>query len=222
LGLNLDITSILITLVALFLSIDVHEFAHALAAHLLGDDTAQRLGRLTLNPLAHLDPMGAIMIVVSSLLGFGIGWGKPVPFNPYKLRVDRRTGSGLVAVAGPASNLILAVLASLPIRLLPTSALPMVVWQLLVVLALINISLAIFNLLPIVPLDGHHVLIAALAAVDSGWSRRLASVWERLQRAGPSLLILIIIANSYIGILDAILSPPARALRGWIMGPAWS
>jgi Zn-dependent protease len=193
-----------------------------LAAYLLGDDTARRLGRLTLNPLAHLDPLGAIMIVVSSLLGFGIGWGKPVPFNPHNLRVDRRTGSGLVAVAGPLSNLILATLAALPIRLLPTSALPMVVWELLVILVLINISLAVFNLLPIVPLDGHHVMIAALAAVDTGWSRRLANGWERLQRAGPSLLMLIIIANSYIGILDALLSPPASTLRAWIMGPAWS
>ena len=107
---NIDIKSLVISLVALVISIDVHEFSHAWAAYLLGDDTAKRMGRLSLNPLVHLDPLGAVMMLVSSFAGFGIGWGKPVPYNPRNLRVDARTGGGVVAVAGPVSNLILASL----------------------------------------------------------------------------------------------------------------
>ena len=219
---NLDIPGIIISLVALLVCIDVHEFAHAWAAFRLGDDTAQRMGRLSLNPLVHLDPLGTIMILLSSLTGFGIGWGKPVPYNPRNLRLDARTGGGLVAVAGPVSNLLLALLIALPLRLLPVGALPKGLgWDIFTALARINIGLAVFNLLPIFPLDGHSVLLGALSAVGTPWAQRWADFWARLQVLGPNLLILVIIADNFlpISILSGILSPPIITLCRWIFGP---
>jgi Zn-dependent protease len=218
-NLSFDIKRLLISLCALLVSIDVHEFSHAWAASLLGDNTARRMGRLSLNPMVHLDPIGTIMILVSSLTGFGIGWGKPVPFNPRNLRVDPRTGSGLVAVAGPASNLVLATLAALPLRLLPAGTVPDLLWEVLMPFAWINISLAVFNLLPVIPLDGHSVLVGALTAVGTNWARRAADTWDRLQAFGPNLLMVIIIANSFVPILGTVLGPPSLTLCRWILGP---
>lgn len=217
-NLNLDVKSLIISLVALLISIDVHEFAHAWAAFRLGDNTAQRMGRLSLNPLVHLDPMGTIMILVSSLAGFGIGWGKPVPYNPRNLRLDPRTGGGLIAVAGPASNLILASLVALPLRLLPLGSMPDLLWDILTSLAWINISLAVFNLLPIFPLDGHSVLLGALTAVRTSWARRWADFWEQSRSMGPGLLMIVIIADRFVPILGRILAPPALTLCRWIFG----
>lgn len=217
-NLDLDVKSLIISLVALLISIDVHEFGHAWAAFLLGDNTAQRMGRLSLNPLVHLDPMGTIMILVSSLAGFGIGWGKPVPYNPRNLRLDPRTGGGLIAVAGPASNLVLASLVALPLRLLPLGSMPDLLWDILTTLAWINISLAVFNLLPIFPLDGHGVLLGALTAVRTDWARRWADFWERSRAMGPGLLMIVIIANNFVPVLGRILTPPALTLCRWIFG----
>jgi len=216
---DFDAKTLIISLFALLISIDVHEFAHAWAAFRLGDNTAQQMGRLSLNPLAHLDPMGTIMILLSSLTGFGIGWGKPVPYNPRNLRLDPRSGGGLIAVAGPASNIILATVAASPLRLLPAQSIPGLLWDILVPFAWINISLAVFNLLPVPPLDGHSVLLGALTAVGTGWARRAADGWERLSAMGPSLLLVVIIANSYIPILSTVLGPPAYTLCRWILGP---
>ena len=206
---------IVISLVILVLSIDVHEFAHAWAATRLGDNTAQRLGRLSLNPLVHLDPAGAIMMLLSSLAGFGIGWGKPVPVNPYRLRPDPRTGMGLVAIAGPVSNLILASLAAAPVRLLP---LPEMLWITLVYLAIINISLAVFNLLPIYPLDGYSVLLGVLNAVGTGWAQRWTNLWTRQEAMGPGLLIMLIIVDRYVPIMQKVLEPPVTALCRLTLG----
>ncbi|MBM4429984.1 MAG: site-2 protease family protein [Chloroflexi bacterium] len=218
---NLDIQGLIITLVALLICIDVHEFAHAWAAFRLGDNTAQRMGRLSLNPLVHLDPVGTIMILLSSLTGFGIGWGKPVPYNPRNLRVDPRTGGGLVAVAGPVSNLILAGVIALPLRLLPAQSLSAGLgWDILVALARVNLGLAVFNLLPIFPLDGHSVLLGALTAVGTRWAQRWADAWARFQALGPNLLILVIVADNFLptSILGEILSPPIITLCRWIFG----
>lgn len=205
----------IISLVILLLSIDVHEFAHAWTATRLGDTTAQRLGRLSLNPLVHLDPVGTIMILLSSLGGFGIGWGKPVPVNPYNLRTDPRTGMGLVAVSGPLSNLILASVAALPLRLLP---IPGVLEFILELLVLLNISLAVFNLLPIYPLDGYSVLLGILNAVHTSWAQRWTDFWTRQEALGPGLLILLIIVDRYVPIMQKILNPPITALRLLILG----
>ncbi|HBY74136.1 MAG TPA: site-2 protease family protein, partial [Candidatus Kerfeldbacteria bacterium] len=139
--------------VAVLLSIGWHEFAHALAGYWQGDDTAQRAGRLTLNPLAHVDWMGLILLL---LVGFG--WGKPTPFNPYNLKL-RKWGSTVVAFAGPVSNFIMLVVALTIYKLLGYTALT---WSetsnllevFLLFMAELNLILGIFNLIPIPPLDG--------------------------------------------------------------------
>lgn len=209
------ILSIIFSLVVLVLSIDVHEFAHAWAATLLGDNTARRLGRLSLNPLVHLDPAGTIMMVLSALGGFGIGWGKPVPVNPYNLRPNPRTGNGLVALSGPMSNIILASLTALPLRLLPLSG--MLEFALFLAM-LINISLAVFNLLPIHPLDGYSVLLGILNVVGTDWAQRWSDLWTRQEALGPGLLILLIIVDRYVPVMQMILGPPITALRWLILG----
>ncbi|HSW41947.1 MAG TPA: site-2 protease family protein [Patescibacteria group bacterium] len=160
----------------------VHEYAHALTAYRLGDGTAKLFGRLTLNPLAHLDPLGSGILALSALFGgFFIGWAKPTPVNPSMLR-HGRWGEALVAVAGPLSNLVLAILAAVVVRALiaaqpePTPVLEFVrlvtVWFLV-----INISLFIFNLLPLPPLDGSKVLFAFLPARTVWRVRPLLEQW---------------------------------------------
>ncbi|NLE77701.1 MAG: site-2 protease family protein, partial [Chloroflexi bacterium] len=109
---NNFILTLLVKAIVLLVAIPFHEFAHAWAADQMGDRTARRMGRLTLNPLAHLDPVGSLMILVS-----GFGWGKPVPVNPYEMRGRSLTSMAVTAVAGPASNLLLAALLAAPIRL---------------------------------------------------------------------------------------------------------
>ncbi|ULH16157.1 site-2 protease family protein [Deinococcus sp. KNUC1210] len=135
--------------VALILSLTVHEFAHAFVADRLGDPTPRRAGRVTLNPLAHLDPFGALLLLVA-----GFGFAKPVPINPNNLG---RWGSLWVSAAGPVSNILIAILAALLLKFLPHSNLSDTV---LITVLGINIVLAIFNLLPIPLLDGSRILAA--------------------------------------------------------------
>ncbi len=149
---------LLIRFPVLLLAVSLHEFAHCWTNDRLGDDTPRLAGRVTLNPLAHLDPMGTIMMVVSSLSGFGIGWGKPSPFNPNNFTHPARDRM-LGAIAGPACN-ILQMIAWASIAVLVRSfvndesyILSLCKWG-----VLINAALAIFNMLPIYPLDGHHLL----------------------------------------------------------------
>lgn len=149
-----DPISFLILFPGLLLSITIHEFAHALAADKLGDPTPRYQGRVTLNPLAHLDPIGTLMILFTNF-----GWGKPVEFDPYNLKNPARD-TALIALAGPVSNLILAVILSIIIRL---GVLPFDwMYQASYLVLFINVSLAIFNLIPIYPLDGSKILLALL------------------------------------------------------------
>lgn len=134
--------------IGLILAISIHEYAHARAADQLGDPTPRALGRLTLDPRAHLDPLGTL-----TLLFLGFGWGKPVQFDPYNLRNPRRD-SALIAIAGPISNLILATVLALIMRFFPLD----ILYSIFSVLIIMNISLAIFNLVPIFPLDGEKIL----------------------------------------------------------------
>ncbi|MDQ4149092.1 MAG: site-2 protease family protein [Actinomycetota bacterium] len=150
-----DLVGFVLSGIAFVIALSLHEFGHAAVANMQGDPTARLAGRLTLNPLAHLDPVGTFMIV---LVGFG--WGKPVPFTATKLK-SRRFGPALVGVAGPAMNFVLAfAAAALLVMLGPGSE--RILAEFLVITLQLNVVLAIFNLLPIPPLDGSRILSAAL------------------------------------------------------------
>ena len=146
-------------LVSVVVALTIHEFSHALVAFWCGDHTAQREGRLSLNPIVHIDPWGAFLLLVA-----GFGWAKPVPFSPYHLRSPKRD-SILIALAGPASNFLLAAVAACSIRLLGTvqpSLLSTGLGIFLLFFVIINLSLALFNLLPVPPLDGSKLLLVLL------------------------------------------------------------
>ncbi len=151
--------------IILVISVVVHEVAHGFAALALGDTTAKHAGRLTLNPIPHIDPFGSIILpFIMSLLpgGMVFGWAKPVPFNPYNLKAGR-WGPALVAIAGPVSNLVIATIFGLGVRfsdILTISSPAML--EIMQMIVLLNIVLAIFNLIPIPPLDGSKILFAAL------------------------------------------------------------
>lgn len=154
----MDISSI-VFIIILIISIILHEVAHGYTADKLGDPTARLQGRLSLNPLVHLDWLGSVILpafLVLTGVPFIIGWAKPVPFNPYNFK-NPKWGGALVAVAGPVTNLLLAGIGSL---VLATVALGAGGTLLFTSLVITNIALAIFNLVPVPPLDGHHILFA--------------------------------------------------------------
>lgn len=189
-------------LVPMILSLSVHEWAHAWSAFKLGDDTAKMQGRLTLNPLAHIDPIGTLLL---PLLGIPFGWARPVPINPARFRreVHMSTGMALSASAGPLSNLILAVLCAVSYGVLYRVA-PGVLEEQGVQLLLrygieLNVGLAVFNLVPIPPLDGSRILERLVP-----YSMR--ATWDSFQRMSPFLLIAFI----YFG--SGLLSGPRNAL----------
>ncbi len=174
---------------ALVIAITIHEFAHAWMADHLGDPTPSIQGRLTLNPKAHLDPLGTLTLV---LVGFG--WGKPVMFDPFNLRNPKRD-SALIALAGPTANFILAFILSLLAKLFP-SLLPLI--QLLVSL---NIMLAVFNLIPIYPLDGQKILTGLLP-------HQLALEYEAIMHQyGTILLIFLIWPFSGTSLVSSLINP---------------
>ena len=208
---------ILVMAVGLLLGIDVHECAHAWAANQLGDPTARYQGRLSLNPLVHLDPMGTLMMLFSAFYGFGIGWGKPVPVNPWNLR-HGRVGQGVVAVAGPASNLILAAILALPLRVhLVGGGLVATVWLTLIS---VNVGLALFNLLPVAPLDGAAVLKGIFSAIRQPWAYGWVRALERLESQTPMLFMLLIVADQLLGgrVLGFILRGPYVLIMKSLVG----
>jgi len=215
----LTITHLIATLISLLIAIDVHEFAHAWAADRLGDPTARYMGRLSLNPIVHLDPLGTIMMLASFVYGFGIGWGKPVPVNPIYLRYGPRLGMGMVAAAGPLSNLLLAALAAVPFRLgIP---MPRLVLVMVFTFIGINIGLALFNLLPIPPLDGASVLQGILSTIRAPWAYRLSATLTQLEHQGPIIFVLLIMIDRILpgpGILGLILGPPFHLLWRLFVG----
>lgn len=180
----------LITLIpAILIAITFHEYAHGKTAALLGDPTPGQYGRLTLNPLAHLDPVGTLMLIVARF-----GWAKPVPVNPYFFRGDRRKGMLLVSLAGPLMNLVLAYLAAFGLKI--TWGQSYLLQNFFQELLWINMALAIFNLIPVPPLDGSKILANLLPA-------RYGSFFMQLESYGPMLLLLLLVT----GVIGKILIP---------------
>lgn len=153
----------ILSIVILIFSVILHEVAHGYMADALGDPTARLQGRLTINPLKHIDPIGSILVpFITSLGGFTFGWAKPVPYNPYNLK-NRRLGEFLVAAAGPASNLLIAIIFGTVLRFFATSTAAATPFMTIVAyIVVINIVLAVFNLIPLPPLDGSKLLFAIL------------------------------------------------------------
>jgi Zn-dependent protease len=164
--------------IAIGLGITVHEFMHAYAATRLGDDTARLMGRLSLNPMAHLDPFGTLLIVLA-----GFGYGKPVPFNESRLRTA--LGVSGVALAGPSANIVLAALCALPLRFGGSDPLGGAYSVILESIVFYNCILAVFNLIPIPPLDGANVVYGLL-------SPQQKYTWRSYQQYGPILLLLLL------------------------------
>ena len=205
-----DLSTVVALGVLLLVAFPVHEFAHAFVAYRLGDDTAQRAGRLTLNPLRHLDVFGTLMLILTRF----IGWAKPVPVNPYNLRYGPRVGNAMVAAAGPLSNLIMAMLISIPYRLGLFGGAPVWVRDVIWIFVTINVILFIFNLIPLGPLDGYSVL---MGIVGEDGARLLAPL-----RTYGSLILMALLMIGFISpglnFLGKVLGPLMDAIRGILLG----
>lgn len=212
---NLDPSSLFARLIILLIAFPVHELAHAWTADYFGDDTPRMNGRLTLNPLAHLDPIGSLLLLVA-----WFGWAKPVPINPYALQRKSPSAMMWVSLAGPASNLLMAILAAIPFRLglvsINDARLAMInassnffptLPQILYLFIYINLLLMLFNLIPIMPLDGEKI---ASYFFPPSWSRFL----ETIQPYGPMILMAIV----FLGILGKIINPPLVLLMNLLVG----
>lgn len=220
---GLFLTLIASTVLALIVGIGFHEFSHAYMADSLGDRLPARQGRVTLNPMAHLDPAGTAMIMF-----IGFGWGKPVQFNPFGLRVSPKAATLLVSLAGPMSNFVAAAVLAIPIKLglvpyiNPLSNLPASIWSLQVQTAeqhiglfltgavYLNVILGVFNLIPVHPLDGFKVVLGLLP--DD-----LAQEWAKLGQYGIGILLVILFAipllTGYSPLSDIMGPPVIRLVR---------
>ena len=194
-SLGLTPATLLTRLIVLLIGMPIHEWAHAWSAYELGDDTASLQGRLSLNPFVHLDLFGSLMILLT-----GFGWAKPVPVDPFRMRTNPRTGMALSAFAGPASNLLVAMLCAIPFRLGWIGLEDLYVGDnllspalLLLGIADISVSLAIFNLLPFFPLDGEKVLVGVLPL-------QMGNMLLQLRSFSPFLLMLAIFILPRMGL----------------------
>lgn len=202
-------------LFVLVISLTVHELAHAKSAEMAGDDTARRAGRITLNPLAHLDPLGSVMMVVTAISGIGIGWAKPVPVDPYRFR-NPRWDNLKVSLWGPLSNLLLAFFFAQIIRFYGNH-LGNVDYLFVGYFVIINIGLAVFNLIPIAPLDGSHIMSSLLPLEQA---RRYELFMA--QYGGIILLALVFMGPMFgFSILRMILGPPRTLLFKLFTGIPW-
>ncbi len=211
--LDINLAQVFISFIVLLFSLTVHEMAHAWTADAFGDPTARILGRVSLNPLVHADPIGTILFPLVAMIANAplLGWAKPVPVNIRQLRHPRRDYV-LVAAAGPASNLVMAIAAALLLAVLPISPQTLGETTVSVPLAAIlsqamrlNVLLAVFNMIPIPPLDGGNVLAGLLPAP-------LALSFNRIRPYGFLLLYVLILTNGF----DYIVVPPYRFILSWL------
>jgi len=180
----MDIITIIITIFILIMSVVLHELSHGYAAEMLGDPTPRLQGRLTINPLKHLDFVGSLIVpLVTSLLGFTFGWAKPVQWNPYNIK-NQRLGEFIISIAGPSANILIALVFGMVIRFgigsLSTSFIAISAY-----IVAINITLAIFNLIPIPPLDGSKILFSFLPS-------RYSNFRENYERYSIFLVLILI------------------------------
>ena len=211
---DFTIAQLVARLVVLAVAFSVHEFAHAWTANYFGDDTPKLQGRLTLNPIVHIDPLGALLLVVA-----GFGWARPVMVNPHALERRSPAAPMLVALAGPLSNLLLAIVAAIPVQagltrpgpasssFLPTA------FQLIDEFVFINLLLMLFNLIPLAPLDGEKVLTYFLPPSGQAFM-------EQLRPYGPLLLMALIFVAPLVGIdlLSILIGRPIRSLYFLLLG----
>ena len=208
----------IVVAIMLLVGFPIHEFSHALAAYRLGDGTAKLFGRLTVNPIAHFDPLGGVLLAVTFLGsggGFGFGWAKPTPVNPMNLLYGRR-GEAIVAAAGPISNLVLAAAAAIPLRYLISQPELLadvgMLAQILHLFVLINLVLMVFNLIPIPPLDGSKVLFAFL---DRRTEMQIRPI---LEQYGFVVLLLLFFLPPGNSIGGRVLLPIIDAIYSFLVG----
>lgn len=202
-----SLTALLYQIPILLFTLTIHEYSHGITAYLLGDDTAKRAGRLSLNPISHIDPIGLLMLFIAH-----IGWAKPVPINPYNFKNYKRD-TALTAAAGPASNFIMAILLSLCFNLIykfipvnqPVSGIVQLIMSMLYYAILINIALGTFNLIPLPPLDGSKILGGFLT--DSQYYKYAAR-----EREGAMLLMILFAADYFLHlrIISTFISVPIK------------
>lgn len=213
--LGLDLDTLIARAVVLLVAFTIHELAHAVTADRLGDPTPRRMGRITLNPIAHLDPFGTIMLLIS-----GFGWAKPVMVNPMNLRGNYRTSMAIVALAGPVSNLLMAIVFAIPMRFMELWPLAFRMSEvgdkvvfLLFQFVWINLILMFFNLIPIPPLDGFKILQGVLPSEMSYQLRPLEQYGFLIL-----MLVVFILPNFGLDVLSWVVVRPSMGLLSLLTG----